>query len=606
VKPCPGLDGVRCGAIRVPLDWSRGSDPPTDLKVAFRVFTHTDASDPALEPLVAFEGGPGYGSIGSASSYLAMMGPLRRRHDLIVMDQRGTGASGAIDCPALQRGVGEYVDLVADCADTLGDAANAYGSAAAADDLHAILQGLGIAKVDLYGDSYGTYLAQVFALHHPDEVRAVVLDGAYDQSFDVFARDASAAIRRAWRSLCARNRTCPHVLRTFGTYARTLAALPLVGTVDGRRVELTDEGLAQMVYDGAYVFTIYRDLPAAIEAAERGDTVPLLRLASEDLSETGNGSNVHAYSAGLYMAVSCHDYPTVWDPTASPSQRRSQLEQAIAGLAPGAFAPFARGPYLHSLYEYELVYGCLKWPAPAVADPAFPSDLTRSDVPILVLDGELDVTTPLSNAKAVADAWPHATLVEVRNEIHISALYDMEGCASAIVQRFITSLETGDTSCASQIPDLEVMPSFPLQVAQAPPAASAGGDGSTPLDRRVAWVAAQTIGDAFTRWYNISFGGRGDGLRGGTFTMRGPYLSHRPLTITFHGTRLVDDVSISGPSVWNRTTYTITAMLHVDGAVRGDLVIRLPTRVRGADATIRGTLDGARVSATVPAPWSAP
>jgi hypothetical protein len=88
--------------------------------------------------------------------------------------------------------------------------------------------------------------------------------------------------------------------------------------------------------------------------------------------------------------------------------------------------------------------------------------------------------------------------------------------------------------------------------------------------------------------------------------MRGPYLSHRPLTITFHGTRLADDLSISGPAVWDRTSYGITATLHLDGAVSGDLRIRFPTRVRGADATIRGTLGGRRVRLTVPAPWAAP
>jgi pimeloyl-ACP methyl ester carboxylesterase len=606
LKACPGLRRVRCGTIRVPRYWSQGVDPATDMKVAFRVYEHTDRSAPAREPLVAFEGGPGYPSIGSASSYLAMMGPLHRDHDLIVMDQRGTGASGAIDCPALQRGVGEFVDLVAACARTLGDTANAYGSAAASDDLHAILVGLGVPEVDLYGDSYGTYLAQVFALLHPDQVRAVVLDGAYDQSFDLFARDAAAAIRRAWRALCARDGTCPHVLETIGRYARTLAAHPLTGMVHGRRVRLTDEGLAQMVYDGAYVFTIYRDLPAAIRAAERGDTVPLLRLVSEDLSETGNGSDVRAYSQGLYMAVSCHDYPTIWDPAADPAERRAQLDEAIDRLAPDAFAPFSRDTWLHSLYEYELVYGCLKWPRPAIPDPPFPADAVRSEVPMLVLNGELDITTPLSDARAAADAWPDATLVEVRNEVHISALYDMEDCASVIARRFIRTLDPGDVSCASRIPDVEVVPTFPPRVAAAPAADAAPGDRSAILDRRAAWVATQSIGDAFTRWYNLLFGGTGRGLRGGSYTMRGPYLSHRPLTITLRGTELVPDLAISGPAVWDRTADRITARLRIDGAVTGHLTIRFATRTLGADAAIHGTLDGRRVHATVPAPWAAP
>ena len=608
VKACPGLDGVRCGSIHVPLYWSQGSDPATDLQVAFRIFDHTDDASPALEPLVGFEGGPGYGSIDSAASYLAMMGSLHEHHDLIVMDQRGTGASGAIDCPALQRGVGTYEDLVAACARSLGDAANAYGSAAAADDLHAILQGLHIPQVDLYGDSYGTYLAQVVALHHPEDVRAVVLDGSYDQSFAPFARAAVAASRRAWTDLCARNGTCPDVLNLFGSYARTLAAHPLTGIAPGttRPVTLTADGLAQMVYDAAYVFTIYRDLPAAITSAKQGDTAPLLRLASEDLASTGNGSNPKAYSAGLYMAVSCHDYPTIWDPSASMSDRADQLDAAIAGLGKNAFAPFDRDAYLHSLYEDQLVYGCLKWPAPTVADPAF-IDGPRSNVPVLVLDGELDVTTPLSNAQHAADSWPNATLVETSNEVHISALYDFENCASVIVQRFIRSLSAGDTSCASQIPDVEIMPSFPVHLAQAPQAASAGGaDRSTAADRQAAWVAAQTVGDAFTRWYNVTFGGRGDGLRGGDYMMRGPYQSHQPLTITFHGTKLVDDLTVTGPVVWNRETYGISGTLTLDGAVSGELTIRFPTQVLGGKATISGTIDGRQVRVTTAAPWGAP
>ena len=68
-----------------------------------------DQSAPAGEPVVAFEGGPGYPSIGSAASYLFMLGSLHQTHDLIVMDQRGTGTSDPIRCPDLQNGIGNYV-----------------------------------------------------------------------------------------------------------------------------------------------------------------------------------------------------------------------------------------------------------------------------------------------------------------------------------------------------------------------------------------------------------------------------------------------------------------------------------------------------------------
>ena len=98
-------------SIRVPLD--RDHPGLGKLTVRYAVVRHTDRSQPPLEPIVAFEGGPGYGSIGSASTYLFMLGKLHRRHDMIVMDQRGTGSSGAIDCPALQAGIPPYAAAAA-------------------------------------------------------------------------------------------------------------------------------------------------------------------------------------------------------------------------------------------------------------------------------------------------------------------------------------------------------------------------------------------------------------------------------------------------------------------------------------------------------------
>ena len=300
---------------------------------------------------MAFEGGPGYGSIGSAHGYQFLRGPLQTRHDLIVMDQRGTGSSGAIDCPVLTRGVGNYVNAVAACADLLGPSANAYGTAAVADDLNAILQGLGITAVDLYGDSYGTYAAQEFALRHPDEVRSVVLDGAFDNAFDPFERESSASLRRAWHALCQRSDACAGILGTIRRFDAALAEHPIVGTArdsSGSRIHilLNERTFATLVGDATYVYTIFRDLPAAIASFEHGDGRPLLRLAAEDVIADDSGSPRSTrrattfYSEGDYIAVSCHDYPTIWDPGADIATRRTQLHAAIGTLAPGAFAPF--------------------------------------------------------------------------------------------------------------------------------------------------------------------------------------------------------------------------------------------------------------------------
>ena len=204
VRPCPGKKHVLCGVIKVPLYWTaprRGS-----LHVHFKVFVHADSSRPALEPIVAMEGGPGYPSTGSAASYLFMIGALHRRHDLILMDQRGTGRSDAIDCPGVQDYDGlsrphDFPAVVVACAKRLGKRANAYGSAAVAEDLRAVLEAIHVRKIDLYGDSYGSYAAQVFAVHYPRFVRDLVLDATYDQRFDPLEPEAVSALRRAWDTM---------------------------------------------------------------------------------------------------------------------------------------------------------------------------------------------------------------------------------------------------------------------------------------------------------------------------------------------------------------------------------------------------------------------
>jgi pimeloyl-ACP methyl ester carboxylesterase len=102
-----------CGRIDRPLD-------PTGaiggrISVYFEFYPHT-AAGPSAGTLVATEGGPGYPATGSREDYLALFQPLRARRDFVLMDNRGTGKSGAIDCPALQSAAQWKVDLVGSCA----------------------------------------------------------------------------------------------------------------------------------------------------------------------------------------------------------------------------------------------------------------------------------------------------------------------------------------------------------------------------------------------------------------------------------------------------------------------------------------------------------
>jgi pimeloyl-ACP methyl ester carboxylesterase len=608
IAPCGANALVECGSIQVPLYWSRPA-MGRPLTVRFRVYRHTDSAARPAEPLVAFEGGPGYPSIGSAGSYLFMIGRLHRSHDLIVMDQRGTGTSSVIDCPALQNGVGSYEDAAGACARQLGARAGAYGSAAVADDMAAILHGLGVPRVDLYGDSYGTYAAQAFALHHPAMVRAAVLDGTFDQSFNPLEPEQSTSLRHAWRAVCRRSGACSGILRSIAAFDRRLAAHPLVGhgrDQDGYPVafRVTPAVFAQLVGDATYSYSFFRDLPGALHAYRQGDQVPLRRLAAEDASFDASGGSPADYSVGDQAAVSCHDFPSVWGASASPAQRRVQLARAIARLPRAVYAPFSKRVWLASLYQNQLVYGCLQWPAPSVPDPAFPAG-PRPHIPVLVLDGEYDQATPVADARRTAAHWPDSTYVEVRNTAHISALADFQGCASGIVRRFLRTLSAGDRSCARHAPAVEVA-DFPATLGAAPAAGRMPGDRSSAAARRAVWVAAATIGDAYTRWYNLMYGSVGHGLRGGRYTTAGPYYSMRPVHIRFTGDRFVAGLAVSGTSTWTRTAHRMRGTLVLAGprAASGRIVLEIPTGRSGARATAVGMLGGRPVHLSLPTPWT--
>jgi pimeloyl-ACP methyl ester carboxylesterase len=155
---CPA--GAVCGALGVPLD--RTGATPGTVTVRFRLYRHTDTSKAPLETIVAAEGGPGYSTLGSADSYLELFAPLRARHDLLMVDQRGTGSSHVIKCEPAQSYVGDAVENARLCGEQLAERADLYTSAAAADDLAAVLDSLSIPRIDLYGDSYGSFFAQTF------------------------------------------------------------------------------------------------------------------------------------------------------------------------------------------------------------------------------------------------------------------------------------------------------------------------------------------------------------------------------------------------------------------------------------------------------------
>ena len=304
-----------CGDVERPFD--PGDPAMGSIRIHFEFYQHSVAGK-SSGTLVATEGGPGYPATGSRGDYLALFKPLMPDHDVLMMDNRGTGQSGAIDCHELQTGEKWTVESVAACGASLGERAPLYSTAYAADDLAAILTALGLGKIDLYGDSYGTYFEQAFALRHPDALRSIVLDGAYPLTGPDYAWYPSyaGATRDKFNLACARSPSCSELPGTsldhISSALDELRRSPFSARafdIDGRERRFTADAsqLAIVMMGGAPSLTTVREVDAAARAFTGRDRAPLLRLMAETIAAvdsrdpTGDPTK---WSAGLARGLS--------------------------------------------------------------------------------------------------------------------------------------------------------------------------------------------------------------------------------------------------------------------------------------------------------------
>lgn len=584
-----------CGVLPRPLDAAGARTVP----IAFALVLPRDASPDELadvlrRPVIAaFEGGPGYGGIDSGEAYAQMLGPLMDDRALLVMDARGTGRSGVISCPALQQGLMDYLRAARSCARQLGAHVDDYGTASAADDAATIISALGFSKADLYGDSYGTFMAQVLAGRHPDLVRSIVLDGAYPVTGeDAWYPTQGPALSRALDEVCAANPGCQ--TPTGGTKERLAELLArlrshaIVVTAPGdddrrHRVRITPAAVLDVAYNGTYVDTTYRELDPAIRAALSGDPMPLGRLVAEVQFPGGTSETPAENSAGQYLAVTCQDYPQLFDMTQPQATRQAQLDAAI-GLTrqqnPGLFAPFTVDEYVDS--SWETLDACLTWgrlPAGSFGPPAPPSG-RYPDVPVLVLSGTLDTITTAAEGAMVAAQFPRAKAFDVPFGVHVQAMGNAVPCASAVVRDFFADPEAGlvsdPTGCAAPTPRMPS--SFPRRSG----------------DVGVARAAALTVTDVINR-FRKSAQSTGLGLRGGSWEALDS--DEHGVLIRLSGVRFTGDLPVSGSATWQPEREAFTSRIRVPG---GSLTVT--SAGSNAAIVVRGTIQGRRISETFTTP----
>ncbi|HVU21777.1 MAG TPA: alpha/beta fold hydrolase, partial [Rhizomicrobium sp.] len=446
-----------CGSVPRPLD-PAGRVKGT-ISVAYRLYPHLDSTKPTAGTIVAQEGGPGFSTFGSAYGYLELFKPLRQDHDMVMIDARGTGRSGAIDCPSVQHSPIRKPADVGACGRFLGQAADLYGTKLAADDMAAVLDVLHIDKVDYYGDSYGTFFGQVFSALYPNRLRSVVLDSAYPVIGETpWYSHAGDVVRKGFNEACKRAPYCAALegnsldrIRKIISY---VAKKPISGRApdgEGRMHRVTvDPGLiGQMLFDGTEGPVNYRELDAAIRAwFDNNDPAPLVRLGSENLANE-YPQPPRAFSYGLFSAVSCMDYQQIYDMNSPVSERHEQRDAAIAKRkmdAPKTYDPLTIDQFQSVPIDISVLNFCLDWPIhhpPYTPGSPIPDGAKMTDAPTLVLNGELDMLTTAAEGAIVTAQYPHGQQLVVANSFHVVAVDDVSQCAEKIVQRFVATLDLG-------------------------------------------------------------------------------------------------------------------------------------------------------------------
>ena len=417
------VPGFECLALTVPSDRA-SSDPKADEMIIPFAIHRATADRPRL--LVVAVGGPGSSGLLEAPGRIdGFDSRLVDTFDIVFFDQRGVGASGGRDCEisataharAAADDVAAAEAFVVDCLHEAGvrpDELPRYRTGEVIEDLEALRTRLGYDRLSLYGESYGTVVAQAYALAHPERVDALVLDAPVDLAlggpgFWRHAVDGFRASLEATLGDCVSDRACsadlPDALATYRSIVDRLGRGPVEVSYPGADGILTDTislrtfelGVGSMLYTESGRMLVQR----ALAERDRGDWAPLARLAGSRWSFVDDPTA----SEFAYYAVLCGDYRFA---PGDPHDARRFLEVASESVD--------RGPFSSLAY---VGLPCVFWPSPRLT-PLDGRGLTDAPFPVLVLTSSADPITRASDARTLAERLPQAWLVETSGGSHVT------------------------------------------------------------------------------------------------------------------------------------------------------------------------------------------
>ncbi|PRQ03850.1 Carboxylesterase A precursor [Enhygromyxa salina] len=430
---------ARCGDLEV--EEKRAAPNGRTIPLRFVVLPATGPGPAQPDPVFVLAGGPGQAAtelVGLADTQLAGVNQTR---DIVFVDQRGTGSSNGLQClaselPGMLEGITAPSQraMLDSCRAGFDADLSLYGTTEAMADIDQLRAALGYETINLWGVSYGTRAALEYLRRHGEHARSAMLWGVARPDTP-FLREFPAATEYALDQAlddCAADPSCAELLpegrEAFEAVIRRLehaaASVEVVDPRSGQQysVELDRDlfvtGVRLVLYDAGWT----AELPAMLAAAAREDYQPLMSFVVRFVVAIYS----HVY-VGMHLSIVCsEDLPFLDD-----EDRRVAAASSFGDA---------------TIVELDEV--CPSWPK--VALPADWREPVRSEVPVLVMNGELDPATPPSAARAAADTLSNAVVVTFENVAHGTS--NATGCVNELVRGFLDDPESAlDLGCASAI-----------------------------------------------------------------------------------------------------------------------------------------------------------
>jgi pimeloyl-ACP methyl ester carboxylesterase len=398
------------------------------------------------DPVLVLLGGPGDSPGARLAALARAHQALNERRSLVLVDQRGTGASSPLQCEVgsdddLQSYLTEFLpaERVSACLSALRASVDLarYRTRDFVEDLEDLRRALDVAQWNLHGTSYGTRVALHYLARHPRRVRSAILHGVVPPelvmpvSFGADADRALAMLVSDCRAEAACAAAFPRLAAELDSVAARLShgavATHVAHPVTGVRtpVTLSRGTFGEMIRAAMYTPTGARDLPLTVHEAYGGDYGA---IATAALRRQRNISR--AGWIGLYLAVTCVE----------------DIARADRAATTGA----NRATILSDARARQHFAACEGYPARPDGEE-WPEG--RITAPVLMLVGAQDPVTPPRWAEVALTRVPNGRLVVIRQGGHGFAGLQGVDCVAALQQAFVERPEAGalDTSCLATV-----------------------------------------------------------------------------------------------------------------------------------------------------------